>query len=208
MSLTFKLFDAQSLYVSESNSSEWAVHLYYLMTSTGDRPLEIDFDAAWKNRAGAYCFLPADQAITDPVAFVEALQKLIIQPGPQSQWLAWVPSATPKDGALENVRLLAMAKPEGQDGDGRVLSIAQLNFGNLQLVIQSQTLVAADTAASVPSIYLTPNPTVGGTLSLIQMGTSRTLDLPQNGRFDLPLTSASLGAWLFDMSPNRGDFYQ
>ena len=206
--MNFKLLDGKSLYVSESNSLDWAVSLYYLMTGTGDRPQEIGFDQAWKNRSGAYFFLPVNQSIGDPAAFVGAFQKFLQNVTARSQWIAWIPSATLKNGTLADVRLLSMTKPVGQDDDGRVLALSQLVFGDLQLEIQSQTFVAADTSGAVPSIYLSANPIAGGTVALRRIDGSRVLDLPKNGRFDVPLASSSLGAWQFGMLPNRGAFYQ
>ena len=126
-----------------------------------------------------------------------------------SQWLAWVPSAAPADVTAANVRLLAISKPVEQIYDGRVTGLAALKFGNLELVIQAETYVAAaDPAGAVPVIRLTVNPVTGRTLTLQQTNTSRSLDLPVDATFDVPLASAALGAWRFPMSPNRDAFYQ
>ena len=95
--MNFILCDGASLYVSESNAPGWTVGLYYLMMGPGNRPQEISFDAAWTSRSGAYFFLPSNQPITDPAAFVGALKQLLQNPAPESQWLAWVPSAAPAD---------------------------------------------------------------------------------------------------------------
>jgi len=178
--VNFQIFDSNSnsLYVSDSNSPGWAVKLYYLMLGPGDRPPKISFDSAWVNRSGAYFFLPSDQPITSPAAFVDALLKLLPNPTPQSQWLAWIPSAKPQDVTAANVRLLPISKKQGLSGDGRVLSLSALKFGNLELVIQSETYVSADTSDVSPLIRLHVNPVTGRTLTLRQTNTSRALDLP------------------------------
>lgn len=200
-------FYGNSLYVSESNTPGWTVSLYYLMLGPGERPPQIGFNTAWVNRSGAYFFLPSDQPTTD--AFVNALLMLFPNPSPESRWLAWIPSAKPQDVTAANVRLLPIGLKSGTAGDGRVLSLSALKFGNLELVIQAETYVAAaDPAGAVPIIRLTVNPVTGRTLTLRQTNTSRSLDLPVDAAFDVPLASAALGAWQFPMSPNRGAFYQ
>ena len=209
--MNFTLYDGNALYVSESNTPAWTVSLYYLMlgSSSGDRPQEINFDEAWKRRSGVYFFLPSNQPITNSVAFVYALKQLLQFSTTASQWLAWVPSAAPADVTAANVRLLAISKPVEQIYDGRVTGLAALKFGNLELVIQAETYVAAaDPAGTVPVIRLTVNPVTGRTLTLQQTNTSRSLDLPVDATFDVPLASAALGAWRFPMSPNRDAFYQ
>src|SRR6185436_12045679 len=98
-----------------------------------------------------------------PAAFVAALLKLL-QPSPQSQWIAWIPSPRPVSGELREVRLLRIGKQVDQAEGRTVGGTAVLAFGNLALAVPGESLVDLDAAGAIPAFGLRNDPTIGSTL--------------------------------------------
>ncbi|HYX22613.1 MAG TPA: hypothetical protein VFC23_00555, partial [Thermoanaerobaculia bacterium] len=206
--MDFKLVDPSlKLYRGQTGSPNLPQSLYYLLTLDETPPDPLPFATAWRQKSGAYVFLPGTGPIPDPAAFVAALRKLLLQPTPQSQWIAWIPSPHVVDGTLADVRLLTAAKQIGEDVGRIIAGGARLAFGNLSLVVQAETLVGADTAATPPALWLAGKPDIGSSLALAQ-GTQRTLDLPPETKLTIPFDQQQIGAWTFPLSVNRGAFYQ